>query len=259
MSSMTNGGQQLNYVDHGGDGPVVLMLHAFLMDTGMFAPQVAALGGDFRLIAMDERGHGGSPTDATFDYWDVARDALALLDHLGIERAAIIGTSQGGFVAMRAALLAPGRVTALAVLGTSAAVEDPDVATAYRGFADLWEAQGPVDALLDVNAAICLGETDATDWKAKWRDIPAARLKNNLETLVGRDDLLGRLGEIKAPILVLHGSKDAAYPVARAEEIVAGAPNAEPLVVVEGGAHFLSLTDAVRVNPHLGEFLGKRA
>ena len=67
--------------------------------------------------------------------------------------------------------------------------------------------------------------------------------------------MLDRLGEIEVPALVLHGAADRAYPVARAEQIVAALPAAGPLVVIDGGAHFLSLTHADAVNPHLREFL----
>jgi pimeloyl-ACP methyl ester carboxylesterase len=254
-----NDGQVLEYTDHGGAGPVVVALHSFLMDGSMFAPQVEAWAGEFRVVTVDERGHGGTPAEAPFDYWDVARDVLALLDELGVERAAIVGTSQGGFIALRVALLAPDRVSALGLLGTSAAAEDPPVAASYRELAAGWVANGPVDPLLDTVATICLGPMPAEDWKAKWRTVDGARFDRNLTTLVERDGLLDRLGEVRCPALVLHGSADAAYPVAKAQQIVDGVPGAEPLVVVEDGAHFLSLTDAAAVTPPLTEFLRKHA
>ncbi|GAA3432236.1 alpha/beta fold hydrolase [Kutzneria kofuensis] len=244
-----------HYVDHGGTGPVVVLLHSFLMDGGMFAPQVAAFGDEFRLIAIDERGHGKTPVDGPFTYWDVAHDVVDVLDELGIDRFAVVGTSQGGFVGLRLALLAPERVTALAVLGSSAAPEDPQVAEAYRGLGALWTTQGPTDQLLDMVATICVGTMDASAWRVKLRALPYDLVTLLLEALVSRDGVVDRLGEISCPTLVLHGTADAAYPVERAEEIVAAVPKAEPLVLVEGGAHFLSLTDADAVNPSLREFL----
>ena len=254
-----NGGQPLHYVDHGGDGPPVILLHAFLMDGEMFAPQVNELRTEFRFLAVDERGHGGTPADAPFDYWDVARDALGLLDELGLDRAAVIGTSQGGFIGLRMALLAPERVTALCVLGTSAAAEDAQVADSYRELAATWAENGPVDQLTDMVAAVCLGGVEADDWKAKWREVTGPRITQIMETLVSRDGLLCKLGQVRCPVLVLHGSADAAYPVCRGAEIVEGVPQAEPLVVVDGGAHFLSLTDPRSVNPHLRKFLAEHA
>ena len=55
----------------------------------------------------DERGFGGTRAPGPFTYWDSANDALALLDHLGIESAVFTGMSQGGFLSMRAALTTP--------------------------------------------------------------------------------------------------------------------------------------------------------
>ena len=256
---IVNDGQHLHHTDHGGSGPVVVLLHSFLMDECMFASQVAALGSGFRLVTVDERGHGRTPADTPFDYWDVARDVLALLDGLGVDRAAVAGTSQGGFVALRMALLAPDGVTALAVMGSSGAAEDPQVAAAYRQLAESWAANGPAEELLDTVAGICLGSTPADSWKETWRSVPGDRLLRIMTTLVERDGLLQRLGEVRCPAFVLHGSADAAYPVARAEEIAAAIPGAEPLVVVENGAHFLSLTHADAVNPHLQRFLAAHA
>ena len=248
-----------HYVDHGGTGPAVVLLHSFLKDGEMFAPQVAALGDAFRLITVDERGHGQTPAAGPFTYWDVARDVLAVLDELGINQFAVVGTSQGGFIGLRLALLAPDRITALAVLGTSAAPEDPQVAEAYRGLGALWATQGPTDQLVDMVATICTGTMDSSAWKIKLRALPADRVTLLMEALVGRDGVLDRLGEISCPTLVLHGSADGAYPVERAEEIVEAVPKAEPLVLVDGGAHFLSLTDPDAVNPPLREFLTANA
>lgn len=254
MATMTTAeGQQVHFVDHGGDGPVVVLLHSFLMDASMWAPQVEAFDGGYRLIAVDERGHGETPAEQPFDHWDVARDTLAVLDHLGVDRAAVIGTSQGGFVALRMALLAPHRITALAVLGTSAEPEDEQIAAAYHQLAEVWISQGP-DTVIQAVADICLGEYDPSDWTPKWRAVEGERLRLIMNALVDRDGVLDRIGEIDVPVLVLHGTADLAYAVSKAETIVKALPKAE-LVTVEGGAHFLSLTHADAVNPHLKRFL----
>lgn len=258
-TATVNDGQLVTYVDHGGPGPAVLLLHSYLMDADMFAPQVAAFGESYRLIAMDERGHGDTPADGPFTYWDVARDALGLLDELKVDRCAVVGTSQGGFIGLRMALLAPDRVAALALLGTSGAAEDPEVAAGYRQAAAAWREYGATQELLDLNAAICLGQYDATEWQAKWRRLSGDHVDRVLTPLVERDDVLDRASEIHCPALVLHGSADAAYSVDRARELAEALPNAEPPVIVEGGAHFLSLTDADAVNPHLHTFLANVA
>jgi pimeloyl-ACP methyl ester carboxylesterase len=242
------------FTDHGGSGPAVVLLHSFLMDGRMFAPQLPALDG-FRRITVDERGHGGTPASGPFDYWDVARDVLAVLDHLGIPSAAVVGTSQGGFVALRMALLAPSRVTSLAVLGTSAAAEDPTVATGYRAVLDAWISGGAPPEVLDGVATICFGAFEVGEWKQRWASVAPDQLTLTMTALVDRDAVLDRAGEITCPALVLHGTADLAYPVERAAELTSALPGAEPPVVIEGGAHFLSYTHADEVNPHLARFL----
>ena len=95
-------GQRICFDDTAGSGPAVILAHGFLMDRTMFAPQVRALSGEFRVITWDERGFGETEFDGEpFTYWDSARDCLALLDHLGIEQAIV-----GGHVAGRVSVAA---------------------------------------------------------------------------------------------------------------------------------------------------------
>ncbi len=108
-------------------------------------------------------------------------------------------------------------------------------------------------------ATICFNDMAVDEWKTKWRAIDEPRLLRNITTLYTRDGLVDRLGEISTPTLVMHGAADAAYPVTKAEQIVAGLPNVEPLVVVPGGAHFLNYTDSGAVNHRLESFLAEYA
>jgi pimeloyl-ACP methyl ester carboxylesterase len=73
------------------------------MDSSMFAPQVAALQSRYRCIVWDERGHDQTATGACapFSYYDSADDLAALLAHLGLKQAVLIGMSQGGYLSLR--------------------------------------------------------------------------------------------------------------------------------------------------------------
>jgi pimeloyl-ACP methyl ester carboxylesterase len=73
-------GIEISYADSGGDGPAVVLSHGFLMDASMFDAQLAALAPEYRVITWDARGHGGTLAPGPFSYWDLARDALALLN-----------------------------------------------------------------------------------------------------------------------------------------------------------------------------------
>src|SRR5258708_30354603 len=125
MASIEVGPQTLHFDDTGGSGPAVLFCHSFAMNGAMFSPQLTDFAGRYRCITWDQRGHGQSPASGPFTLWDSARDALALLDRLEIDRAIFVGTSQGGFVSLPAALLAPHRVRRFAAMCTSPATEDP--------------------------------------------------------------------------------------------------------------------------------------
>src|ERR1700726_93683 len=144
MSYADVNGRPIPYDDTGGDGPPVILAHGFLMDRTMLEPQVDALSGEFRVITWDERGFGETEFDGKpFTYWDSARDCLGLLDHLGIEQAVVGGMSQGGFLSLRAALLAPERVRALVLIDTQSGTEAPENVDSYRQLHEIWQAQGP--------------------------------------------------------------------------------------------------------------------
>ena len=87
MPFVTVDGQALHYIDQG-TGPAVLLAGSYLWDQAMWAPQIAALSQHYRVIALDLWGHGqsGRMPECTKSLDDVARQALALLDHLDIDR-----------------------------------------------------------------------------------------------------------------------------------------------------------------------------
>src|SRR5262249_13399172 len=146
-------GQRIHFEDSGGQGPPVVLAHGFFMDQSMFDRQVEVLSPEFRLIRWDERGFGQTEEDGRpFTYWDSAADCIGLLDHLGLERAVIGGMSQGGYLSLRAALLAPARVKALILLSTQAGVESEEEIKGYQAMFDQWMTLGPIDPLVETIA-----------------------------------------------------------------------------------------------------------
>jgi pimeloyl-ACP methyl ester carboxylesterase len=248
-------GATVGYDDTGGDGPLVVLSHGLLMNRAMFEPQVAALRDAYRVVTWDERGHGEAEHEGEWTYWDSARDVLALLDHLGAESAVLGGMSQGGFLSLRAALLEPSRVRALVLLDTQAGPEDPAVAPLYEGMAQAWSAGGSDPATLEFVAATILGPADHRPWVALWEQLPQHRAVQVLHPLLAREDITDRLAEITCPALVVHGSIDAAIPVAKAEALAAGLVGAGPAVVVEGGGHASNLSHPEAVNAAIRGFL----
>jgi 3-oxoadipate enol-lactonase len=256
MSIAEVNGQRISYTDSGGDGLAVIFSHGFLMDGSMFDAQVEALRGDYRCVTWDERGHGGTPAPAPFTYWDSADDALALLTHLGIEQATFAGMSQGGFIAMRAALRAPERVRALILIDTQSGLEDPEMVPLYDAMHAEWVANGP-GAVQEAVASIVLGsDVDASGWYAKWGALDRTTLTTPYRTLVDRDDITDQLGQIVQPTLIIHGSADAAIPMRRAEQLRDGLPGFRELLVVEGAGHASNVSHPAEVKEAMANFLG---
>jgi 3-oxoadipate enol-lactonase len=258
MATATVNGITISYTDSGGDGPAVVLSHGYLMDSSMFDPQVAALTPEFRVITWDERGHGGTPATSPFSYWDSASDVIGLLDHLGIEQAVLGGMSQGGFLSLRAALNAPGRVRALILIDSQAGLENPDLAPAYEQMEQTWMEQGPAP-VQDVVATIILGPPDGPvdyqPWFSKWAAADRDGLRLAFRCLMDRDDVTDRLGEISCPALILHGTADAAIPMERAEVVRSGLAGPVSLVSVEGGSHAANLSHPDEVNLAMLKFL----
>lgn len=248
-------GATVGYDDTGGDGPVIVLSHGLLMNRSMFAPQVEALRDTYRVVTWDERGHGEAEHEGTWTFWDSAQDVLALLDHLGVEQAVLCGMSQGGFLSLRAALLAPSRVRALVLIDSQAGQEDPDAAPLYAGMAEAWASDGADPATLEFAAATILGPADHGPWIALWEQLPQHRATQVMHPLLEREDLTDRLGEITCPALVIHGSIDAAIPLSRAEELANGLPGAIPLVLIEGAGHASNLSHPEPVNAAVRGFL----
>jgi pimeloyl-ACP methyl ester carboxylesterase len=251
-------GQWIHYEDTGGNLPPVVLAHGLLMDHEMFAPQVADLSSGWRVITWDARCHGQTETtEDPFTYWDLADDLRGLLDHLGVERAVIGGMSQGGFVALHFALKHPERVAALILLSTQAGTEDPEKAAIYESMLELWEDEGLNDQLAQTIAAIILGNEwpGRWEWIAKWRQWPRSLLRPAFKALVGREDMHDRLGEIKVPALVIHGTADAAIDTELAQQLCSGLANCQPLVTIEGGGHACSLTHPTLVNLAVQQYL----
>ena len=250
-------GQRIYFEGTGGAGAPVILAHGFLMDHEMFAHQVAALAPEFRVITWDERGFGLTEFDGeSFTYWDSARDCLALLDHLGIDRAVVGGMSQGGFISLRTALLAPERVRALVLLDTSADVDVPEAQAANQGMLDMWLEAGPVGELAEGIAALIINEpVENARWIAKWRQRPKELLTEPGRCLMSRDDVSPRLGEITCPAIVIHGEEDTALTIDRAEAMAAALTGCDGVVRIPGAAHAANLTHPDLVNPPLREFL----
>lgn len=251
--------------DSGGDGPTVVAAHGFFMDSTMFAPQAELLSTlGWRVVCWDARGHGATLADPhrRFTYWDCADDTLAVMDALDVERAVLLGMSQGGYTVLRAALKAPQRVDALMLLDTEAGASDEDEQASYRELFDAWcDPQTPLDPLIDGLAPRLIGGTlhDQEPWRTKWADSDREGIRAAADCLIERDSLLDRLGEIGCPALVLRGELDESSTAEKSATLAGGLPGAGPVVTIPGAGHAANWTHPAAVNDAITAFLARSA
>ncbi|HEY2788860.1 MAG TPA: alpha/beta hydrolase [Gaiellales bacterium] len=234
-----------------GTGDPLVLVHAGICDSGMWDPQWRSLAGSHRLLRHDMRGYGRSALPP--GPYSNARDLLEVMDAAGFGRAAIVGTSLGGRVALEVALAAPDRVSGLVLVGSglpghewSQAVRD------YGAAEDAAVARGDLDAAAELNVRFWVdGPLRAeTQVDAAVRDHVRAMQRRALELQApvweeADEELLvpdvgERLGEIRRRVLVLVGEVDQPDIHAIAARLVAGIPDAA-FATIRAAAHLPSL------------------
>ena len=134
MAFMVKQGFHLYHEDSGGDGPAVLFLHGAGGNHLSWWQQVPVFAEEYRCITVDQRSFGQSGGSAEKDFREgpdptaLAGDAIALLDHLGIARAAIVAQSMGGWAAVGAAVQAPERFWAIVMANTVGGLNNGGIA-----------------------------------------------------------------------------------------------------------------------------------
>ncbi|MCG6877228.1 MAG: alpha/beta fold hydrolase [Betaproteobacteria bacterium] len=244
-----------------GDGPAVVLLHSFLCSGAMWQNQVGPLAAHNRVINIDCRGHGASSrVSRAFNLYDMVEDTLSVLDVLRIDRAAWAGLSIGGMIALRAALRAPDRLSALVLVDTDAGPERLWSRLKYTALGGLVRVCGVRPVLWQIRRQM-FGRTTRQrkpDLVAEWVDrfarvdIPSAL--RTLEALNERDDLFPRLGEINVPALVLVGAEDQSLPPDRSRRLARALPHAR-LVEIPGAGHLSSLEQPAAVTNAMLDFL----
>lgn len=216
MPTVTIHGYQMNYLDQGQGSPVVLS-HGLCMDHTMFADQIERLARQYRVIAPDLRGHGGTDAKAEdYSMEDQAEDLYELLTALGTGPAHIGGMSMGGMIALRFALAHPDMTRSLILIDTDAGPESPEHASTYEAMASMFlEGQGAlvVDPVMQIlfAAPFFTGMPEqARAWRDRILQQPGVGLYHATRCVTRRTDVRGDLGRIKAPTLIICGEEDVA-------------------------------------------------
>lgn len=220
----------LEYSDSG-SGLAVVLIHGFGLSREIWRHQIEALSRRFRVVALDLCGHGNSPvTQDNYLMEDLGRDVLALLDKLGIERAAVAGHSMGGYVTLALQGLAPQRVAGVGMTATQARADTAEARENRFRLGSLLTEEG-TEAVVRFFAPRLFAPTVTSADPAYSlaasiiRSTSPAALRGSLLGMADRPDHRPSLPQIKVPSLVLAGEADQLMPLDRAEEMAALIPD----------------------------------
>lgn len=247
----------------GSDGLLALVLvHGFPLDNEMWRPQVAALSGVARLVAVDLPGFGGT-APAAFTV-DSAADAVAArLDAEGVNgRVVVGGLSMGGYVAMAFARRHPDRLAGLILADTRAEADDEAGKKARDEMIALAREKGAAGVVEKMMPRL-LGEATREGRPAVADEVrriagrqPTEAVVFALEALRDRPDAGPGLGNVAVPTLVLVGEHDTLTPLTTAEAIGARVYGSE-VVTIPGAGHLSNLENPEAFNAAVLAFLAE--
>ncbi len=258
----TDDGCRIHYrVTGRSSAPPLLLIQGLGMDKHGWDLQRLVFSLRYRVIAIDNRGAGRSDKPSgDYDLRQMAGDAVAVLDEVGVEQAHVVGASMGGAIAQLIAVLWPQRVRSLTLVCTSCS-NQPWRKELLQSWA--WDAQRHGMGTMAGHAARwVIGPRSfrrlvpVVGWLGplgfgRSTEAFAAQVK---AILAADESLAEMLATISVPTLVVVGNQDILTPRGDSEELAEAIPTAE-LVVISGAAHGLMIEHATTFNRILGEFL----
>jgi non-heme chloroperoxidase len=233
-------GVRLHYAEQGDQtGDAIVFLHAYVDSWYWFSRVLPLLSPEYHAFAPDQRGHGDSDKpECCYTVDDFAADVDAFMDAVGIDEATLVGHSSGGLIAQRVALSHPHRVSRLVLIGSPItllhneslvelgeemlALKDPIPPEFVREFVESTISH-PVPEEFLAGAVSESLKVPARAWRDYWEGV-----------LVTVDDT-ARLGEIRAPTLILWGERDNLLPREEQERRAVTIPNATLRVYPDTG------------------------
>lgn len=250
-------GYRMHYSVFGKDGaPVMALVHGGLgggdgsKDT--INRQGAALSAEYRCVFYDRRACGQSDAPAGgYDIPNCARDLRMLLEHLGIEKAHVLGSSAGGPIATQFALDYPKMTDTLILVNTMSYSQEAQREVRRQELRQLKERVAAVGRQAAVEQAIADRFPQlASDDPERFARIAAENL-GRIDGIAAThqayvdigDSLESRLAELEMPTLVVHGDADSRIPVECGRSLAAGIDQAE-LHIIAGAEHGLMTNEA---------------
>lgn len=253
------------YYEVDGDGPPLVLMHGWTLNLRMWDPQVTGLAQRFRMIRFDRRGFGRSSGHEDVR-WDAA-DLDALLTHLDVSQAHILGMSQGGSVALRFARRYSARASSLILHGS---IPPDGFPLAWNGRdrvpVDVWQkvaqAEGMERFREEMAAHPVLHVPDSHPAvRRQLREMLAAYPGSRLLDPVAASGpiapaTMDDLRHLTLPALVLIGDSDVPYLQIVARALAYYLPHAE-FAVIRGGGHMVNMTQPEAYNAALARFLDR--
>jgi pimeloyl-ACP methyl ester carboxylesterase len=242
--------------DARGEGPALVLLHAFPFDRRMWSEELAQLGLHRRVIAVDLRGFGESPLWGSPSVDEHADDVARLLDGLGLPMASVLGLSMGGYVALALVARHRARVASLILADTRAAA-DSDVARAAREATIQTVKRSGAAAFVDGVPARLLSPHADDGLRVRVRDLCCERVETIVaatRALRDRPDRTELLGRIDCPTLVICGGEDTLSTPTEMRAMTATISDAE-YIEIAGAGHLSNLEAPDRFNDAVARFL----
>jgi len=246
----------LNYLDEG-NGPAVLLIHAFPLNHSMWQSQVAALAPRFRVIAPDIRGFGDSLPPAPWTIEEMCDELAEFLDKLQVRTCAVAGLSMGGYIGLPFCLKYPDRIRQIILANTRARADND---TEKAGRTDMIAAleQHGTGILPDRMLPRLLQPNPSPEVVQLVRgmmantSVPAAIYA--LMAMRDRADCASRLHHVKSPALVIGGEHDVITNINECRSIAEGISGAQ-FVLISGAGHLSNLENPSEFNHALSAFL----
>lgn len=261
MANLTLSDGQSLYYEVQGDGPPLLLVSGLNGVASFWAPHVPEFAKRFRVILHDHRGTGrSSHTKMEYSVAQMTDDVVQLMDHLDVARAHLVGHSTGGAIGQTLALDRPERLDRL-VLSATWTAADAYFRRLFKIRAMILQAIGPAAYVqanpLFMNPAAYTraheAEIAAAEAAATESFPPPEVMLSRIEAIV-RFDRRADLGRITAPTLVFGAHDDIVTPAYYSEELGRLIPNAETVILPEGG-HFYPVIETETFRRIVLEFL----
>lgn len=245
--------------DEAGTGPVLLLIHGFPLDRTLFAEQLKGLSDIRRVVAVDLRGRGKSPSSdlegVTIDTY--ADDVALTIESLGVDKVDVGGLSMGGYVVFSLLRRHPGKVASVILIDTKSQADGDEAKQGREKVAALVREQGTgalLDTLLPKLASPSTNDAVLGKLRTMFEATPPETAAADALAMRDRLDSTGDLGSIVVPGLVIHGEDDALMPLEGAREMADAIPGAEFVAIPRAG-HVAAIENPEAVNSAVRKFL----